>query len=190
MKVLGLDLSTKTGWAVIADGNLIAYGLLHCEKRTPDPSLVPDYEYIRRAQEMAERIHTLICERTPDYIYIEATNAGRNRGPQKLLEMLHCLLLVRLQHNEPFAKLVRYIDTSAWRTMIGLKLTTNDKKNNKLVRRKLKRGKITSKHLSVRWANQKFLLSLKIKDHDIADALAVGFCGWCLENLTINPPPF
>jgi hypothetical protein len=63
----------------------------------------------------------------------------------------------------------------------NIRLSTNDKKNNKLVREGKKRGKVTSKHLSVRWANEKYSLSLKIKDNDIADALAIAACGLLRE---------
>jgi hypothetical protein len=66
--------------------------------------------------------------------------------------------------------------------MVGLRLTKEDKENNKLVRNHLKRGKITPKHLSVRWANREFDLSLKIKDNDIADSLAVCYCGFRIES--------
>jgi hypothetical protein len=71
--------------------------------------------------------------------------------------------------------LLKYMDPSEWRKIVDLKLSKADKDNNKAVKKKEKRGKITRKHLSVRMVNEKFGKSLKIKDNDEADAILLGF---------------
>ena len=48
------------------------------------------------------------------------------------------------------------------------------------------RGKITPKHLAVRWANDIYNKKLKIKDNDIADALAIATCGIIKEKTKIG----
>ena len=197
MKILGLDISTKTGYALLCDGVLTEHGLIRCDETVSDPLLVPDYKYIQRSKDIAEKIHRLVCKHMPDYIYLEATNAGRFRGSQKQLEFLHYSILDKLQQCCRKAESVRYIDTSAWRSLLGIRLNKDQKKHNSVkskakrsgkanlslsaVGKEKVRGRITPKHLAVWWANDTFNLSLKLKDNDIADALAVSFCGWLTE---------
>ena len=176
MVILGLDLSTNSGWSILNNGQPIGYGLLSA----PDVNnyeLVPDYAQVDRALKISEQIRDLI-QRTGfiDFIYIEQTNKGQNRISQKQLEMIHFAVLTELR-NLGMAPKVRYVDTSAWRKALGIQLNKLQREHNKLVRKKLARGKITWKHLAVEWANAKYGINLLLKDDDIADALALATYG-------------
>ncbi len=175
MKILGLDMSTKTGYAVLADGVLTSMGLLK-EEPVTIPGLAEDYSVHRRAVNMAEKVWQLVNKERPDLIVIEQTNAGRFRSSQKQLEFIHCLVLQALLLNG-FESRVRYVDTSAWRSALSIKLTKEQRKHNKLVKAKSARGKVTPKHLAVSHVNQTFGLSLKMKDNDIADAICLAEYG-------------
>ena len=190
MKVLGLDISTKTGWAVIVDGTLSEYGLIRCSERTPDPLLVPDYEYLDDALDLAMKVHCLVSKHNPNYIYIEQTNAGSFRSAQKQLEFLHCILLSQLRIG--WSNAVRYINTSEWRHTLNLNMTKDQKRHNahrrqdrsaaaEVVNGNKITGVITKKHLAVWYVNQHFGLSLKMKDNDIADAICIGYSGFLKE---------
>jgi hypothetical protein len=79
------------------------------------------------------------------------------------------------------AEKVTYVDTSRWRSVLSIKLSKEQRENNKLVKKKLKRGKITWKHLSVSFINERYGLKLKLKDNDQCDALCL-----CLYGETIK----
>ena len=175
MKILGLDISTKTGWALLNDDNLTAFGLLRSDlDYSKEPS--EDYEYLVRAIGMAQKIAEIVLKYEPDLIYIEQTNKGRQRMIQKLLEFHHFAILSSLR-DLGYSSKVCYIDTSAWRKELGVKLSAEDRKRNKEIRRKKTRGKITTKHVAVRWVNSEFGLEFKVKDNDIADAICLAVAG-------------
>lgn len=184
MVILALDISTKTGYAVLSEGKLTATGVLRSKKRNSLANSVPFTAYadVVCAESMGTQVRDLVLEVRPDYIYIEQTNKGQQRGTQKLLEFLHFASLKAIatsyQKNYNY---VKYIDTSRWRSIISLRLTKEQKKHNKLVKEKKARGKITTKHLAVTWANTKFDLKLKLKDNDIADACCMVWAGYQLE---------
>jgi Holliday junction resolvasome RuvABC endonuclease subunit len=189
MKVLGLDVSTKTGFAVISGGTLIEKGLI----QTPAVIMenrVEDFSTLRRAEVMAQDIMRLIVRHQPDLICIEQTNAGRFRGAQKQLEFIHCLILFYLCNEQMgnYGDCLRYVDTSKWRSTLGVKLSKDQRKHNKNVKSKVARGKITPKHLAVAWANEKYGLFLKLKDNDQADAIALATFGHLngLKPLSVN----
>lgn len=185
MIILGLDISTHCGWALIQDYNIneknqvLLSGCLECDSVEKDPNLIEDYYFIKRANFIAKEILHLIQTHSPDYVYIEQTNNGRNRTSQKQLEFIHCIVLLLLEEN--YINRIRYINTSYWRKILNIRLTKDDKQNNKAVKEQKKRGKITPKHLSIRWANETYNINLKIKDNDIADALAIATCGLITE---------
>lgn len=175
MKTLGLDISTKTGYAVIHDGVLISHGLKVAAK-SEFPGLCEDFWFIARARAMGEEIYKLIVANQPDLIIIEQTNLGQNRMDQKLLEFIHFEVLRRILDMERESQ-VRYISTSTWRSVLKIKLDKDQKLNNALVKIGKKRGKVTPKHLAVIWANSTYGLDLLKKDHDIADAIALATFG-------------
>lgn len=185
MKILGLDMSTSCGWAVLEDLVLVAKGLINVkEDFNPDrmKQEVEDYQFIDKAKLVADGIAELVLTQRPDAIYIEQTNSGSFRTSQKMLEFIHFEVLSRLREIEYSTK-VRYVDTSAWRARHAIYMSKEDKKNNKMVSQGKKRGRITKKHLAVRWANETFSLTLKLKDNDIAEALAIASYGHSKEKL-------
>jgi Holliday junction resolvasome RuvABC endonuclease subunit len=182
VRILGLDISTKTGYAVFDDKKLVAQSVFMAGPASkyigPD---LESYKFIYIARSIASVIKNIIEKYNPNFIYIEQTNNGRNRTTQKLLEFIHFATLAGLE-DTVYGSKIRYIDTSAWRKTLGIKLSKEDRINNKAVKKKERRGKITSKHLSVRWVNSTFNLNLKLKDNDIADAICIAYSGNCLES--------
>ena len=178
MRVLGLDLSSKTGYSILNDGKLEEYGLIKVEivnfNVNDFPNLVPEYpiNLINAANEMADKIEGLVLLKKPDSIVIENTVKGRNRNTQRWLEWLHFAVVSKFIKNN---WTINYLDPSQWRSILSMRLSKDDKKNNSEVNKGKRRGKITRKHLSVRWVNDKFGLKLKLKDNDIADSIALNF---------------
>jgi len=169
MKVVSLDLSNSTGYAILVDGSLAGHGVV----KSTSPAEVfrcHDYSYIERAKSVSALCKELILKEKPDMIAIEQTNKSKSRFTQKQLEFIHYAVLEDLRE---FKDSVVYIDTGAWRRGLGIVSTKEDAKHNALVKKKLARGKLTPKHRAVRWANETYNLSLKLKDDDIADAIAI-----------------
>jgi len=177
VKVLALDLSTHTGWAVFESGNLTAKGLLEVPvlnfNVNKKPEKAPDYPFnlLDASNQMAGLVLNLWKAHAPDVVVIENTVMGRNRNTQRLLEFIHksVLEILRFHKVKPL-----YMDPSEWRALIRLRMTKEDLKNNKLVSAGKSRGKITRKHLSVRYVNENFGLAFGLKDNDIADAICLG----------------
>jgi len=175
MNFLALDISTKTGYAVFNEGQLVAYGVVEvgvAEFNVKDfPNKNPAYPYnlLAAARAMAAKVVELCETYQPALVVIENTVLGRNRHTQRLLEFIHMAVLEALR---PFR--VHYLDPGEWRKILEMRLTTLDKKNNRKVSEGKQRGRITRKHLSVRWVNSMFNLNLKLKDNDVADAICLG----------------
>lgn len=170
VKVLGLDISSKTGWSFFCDNQLIDYGLITTPSIT---NPLQDLKYYAIAEHQAESIGSLILDHNPDYIIIEQTNQGRSRDVQKGLEFIHCLVLQMCQWIGAHEK-VHYIDTSHWRSALGIKLSSEQRVHNKLVKQGKARGKITPKHLCVDYINKRFSKNFILKDNDITDGIALG----------------
>lgn len=184
MKLLCLDISSKTGWALFerkdAQFRLVKYGLIQITTPTYSKLSYP-HSFLASSFEYLEAVLKLIRETDCDLIVCEETNKSRNRYSQKLLEFLHfsTLSAALVLHRE-----IKYISTSEWRSTLNLRLTKDDKTNNKMVSKAKKEslskkdlgvvGKITPKHLSVRYCNAEFNLQFKQKDNDIADAICLG----------------
>lgn|GEM_PF-2626038 len=168
-KIVGLDLANTTGYAILAESKLTGYGVLN-STHPAETFRCHDYTYIERAKSLSRLCKELIIKESPDLIVIEQTNKSKSRFTQKQLEFIHYAVLEDLRE---YRDKIIYIDTSAWRTGLSLNATKEDRKHNALVKKKLARGKITPKHRSVRWANETFDLTLKLKDNDIADAIAL-----------------
>jgi Holliday junction resolvasome RuvABC endonuclease subunit len=170
MIIIGLDVSTKTGYAVMEDGKLIDYGLLKVEE--PKIEELEDFVFLKRADMAVESITNLLDKYKPDLIFCEQTNAGKFRSSQKQLEFIHCKLLTEIRSKD-WTKKFYYVDTSKWRSSLSIKLSKEQRLHNKKVKSGSARGKVTPKHLVVSWANKKFNLTLLKKDHDICDAIAL-----------------
>lgn len=179
MKVLGLDISTKTGYSLFEDGQLKSYGLLALGRKVMDCGVYP-FCYVNAADAVVSQIKDKIIETKPDVIVIEQTNKGRNRFHQKILEFIHCKFLTEVRD---YKVKVVYINTSEWRKVLGQHATKEDKKNNAKINKAAKqgiskkelglKGKVTAKHRSVRYVNEKFNLNFKIKDNDITDCISL-----------------
>lgn len=162
----------------------------------PNERSIQDYgpfpwNYLEAAHETAAKLLELVIELNPDVVVIEETNSAKARYTQKTLEFCHALLLQLLQvWAAQGGKSVVYLNTSDWRRTLKVQLSPEDKKQNaklskakrhaiatgeKLDRKALGiRGKVNRKHVAVRVANERFGLSLKQRDNDIADALLLG----------------
>ena len=206
MKVLAFDVSTKTGYAVFNnDGqknSLIKYGLVTLPKKIGQNGNYP-FGFLLYVQELVDKLIELVNLEDPDVLVIEeTTGAGRaSRYSLKALEFLHCTILTRLNNNGCAGRpKVCYVNPSEWRHALGLVMSKEDKKNNKLLKLAKKvseankskldkaklgiKGSITKKHLSVRYVNETYGLDLLIGNNDIADAICLGTaylkgCGIC-----------
>jgi len=205
LRILALDISSKTGFvhALVDKTQEEPITLCHMGRiELPDPILQYGrypFCYARAAKLMASMLmeQTTYKGLSPHVIVIEETNLGRSRYSQKWLEFVHSSFLAALDHvradNGP---VVAYVSSGSWRKAIGLVLTKEDKKNNALLS-KAKRaahqknskvdkgglgiaGKVTAKHLAVRYANKRFGLELKMKDNDVADAIGLA-CGYVAD---------
>lgn len=187
MKVLGIDLSTRAGWAVLEGEpgpdslpRLLCFGSSELTASPHEHGQYP-WGYLAAADAQASNLLLVVYEHLPDLIVIEETNGSKNRYTQKLLEFLHAALLRKLWETKiP----VVYVSTGDWRSVLAVKLTSDDKKlNAALSRAKAKddltaakarlgvRGRVNKKHAAVRWVNETFHLALKVKHNDEADAI-------------------
>lgn len=175
MIILGLDVSKHTGFAIFKFDKILTSGTfdVDCRKKT---NLVNEYNYIEESLILSDFVLKLVQENQIDKIYIEQTNRGINRHSQKELEFLHYGILKKLLDNNHHDK-VSYVDTSTWRSALKIRLNKDQKKHNKEVRTKKKRGKITTKHLVVSWVNETFSKELLLKDNNEADAIAIAYYG-------------
>lgn len=187
MKILSLDISTKTGYAYFEDGKLKEYGLIQLKDKEGNVKKVDDFgsypeNYQLYTLEIANKIKQKMESIVSDdfwedgMIVIEETTKSKAVYTQKMLEFIHCQFI---RHLSGKGYMIKYVKTGEWRKVAKLVLSKKDKEQNKLVRAKKARGIITKKHLSVRKANELFDLHLKLKDNDIADALVLG---WAAHN--------
>ncbi len=192
MIVLGLDISTSSGWAVRRDGKIVEYGTLTTPLTLAEYGGYP-YNYIQAANVMAGSLLSVVQEFAPDVIVIEETNLGKSRYTQKILEWIHLSLLLKLKElialQGSYSPKVIYLSSSVWRQALGLTMSKIDKKNNAKLS-KAKRlaaelgvkvdkktlgvaGKVNKKHIAIRHVNDTYGLKLKVKDDDVADAICL-----------------
>lgn len=189
-RILALDLSSSTGYAVLevagTETYLVDYGTIRIPAKDfnvndfPNKSELYPYNIVDAADEMACNIRQIIENENVEKIVIENTVRGRNRHTQRLLEFIHKSVLDVIQDRRDK---VTYLDPSEWRKILSLRLSAEDKKHNAMVKKKLAKGKITHKHLSVRMSNELFDLELKLKDNDIADAVLLGYAYLVSNNI-------
>jgi|ERR1017187_1172122 hypothetical protein len=198
MKVLALDVSTKTGWAVF-DGEYVIsghpqlddYGLIKNPKKIQEYGEYP-WSYKDAANDLVDGIIKLVREKKPMTICVEETNGSRARYTQKILEFLHCTLLEKLRttYDGTYNPKIVYINSSEWRKTLGLVLSKEDKKANKKLKvakklsaetgKKLNRtelgirGIVNKKHIAIRYVNDTYCKNFLVKDNDICDAICLG----------------
>lgn len=201
MRVFALDLASTTGYAVLAkkeDGEivLVRHGTISREQPLKEYGEYP-WSYQQATEIQATAIVDLLSEDhthpSEDVIVVEETNQTKgSRYAQKYLEFLHSAVLRKILgrwgYNREF---VSYISTGDWKRALGIKLSKEQQKQNRRLKeikdlaigadavRTAKKaagikGKVTSKHLSVAYVNQRFGLDLAQKDDDIADAICLG----------------
>lgn len=204
MKVLALDVSTKTGWAFFQDAQLVSFGLVEKMHSIDGYGEYP-LNFMLCAADMANQVSQLAMQHKPDVIVIEETNkTGRfgSRHSQKLLEFIHLAIIQKIGHAWP----LKYINTSDWRKQLNLSVAETkkkakpflkelkrlkgehakaDKKQKKAVKAELDKlkktlkdkcihGKIDKKSISVAFVNLHFTMALKKGDNDISDAICLG----------------
>lgn len=193
MRLLALDLSTSTGWALFesegSSDRLVEHGRIELgESVLGWGGRTYPWSHLAAIARMGSGILALVEEHKPDLIVIEETTGGgrANRYSMKILEWLHHHVLSLLEAQYP----VHYVDVGEWRRILGIRMTPEDKRQNaRLSRAKSKSrltgekldkkelgvsGKVTIKHVTLRWVNARFGLQLLKKDDDIADAICVG----------------
>jgi hypothetical protein len=130
LKILGLDISTRTGWSLFESGRLVDFGLI--EKSKPHFTDYGEYPYnfVEIAEDVAEQIFRLVLDKKPDKIVVEEVNKpGRfgSRFSQKILDSIHCLTLLKLKLLIPNDS-IAYINTSDWRKKLNLSVIETKKK--------------------------------------------------------------
>ena len=208
-KLLSLDLSTSTGWALF-DGRwkLETFGIF-IEKPKSYKAEIKTYldypmaypnNFIDCATRVASQVDDLIEKHKPDAIVIEETNRGRQRFSQKLLEFIHFTTIGVLTKREikPL-----YLTQKCWRDSVGAYATKEEKSWNAKVGRLKKKaraeGKVnavgalkpvkidgeiamrkSTKHFSLRVVKELYGIELGIKENDQADAILLGTAAWNL----------
>lgn len=198
MRIVALDLASTTGYAVLERDDagkisLLAMGAIHREDR--DLTDGYPFSYVNTTYHQSVAINTVIYGNRPDVVVVEETNQTKgSRYAQKYLEFLHLQVLQR--NREEFVgglmPPIEYVSTGEWKHTLGIKLSKDQKKANRKLKeiktaaggdaaalRQAKKaaglkGKVTGKHLSVAYVNQRFGLSLKQGDNDVADAICLG----------------
>lgn len=197
-RVLALDMSTKTGWALLVSSDsgieLVEYGKI---LKTSEPLGMYPGNYIVWANQIFGEILSLIERLKPDVLIIEETASGsKNVYSQKILEWIHFLVAKFIKESNIESV---YMLTEQWRRETGCQMTKEESKRNKEVRgyKKAKEeetgtkptaaydingkriGLISRKHVNVRRANEVFGAFLKEqlrqKDEDTADSLLLGY---------------
>lgn len=191
-RVLSLDISTKTGWALILSGDseyeLERYGQVPKIEMPDGPYPV---SFVDWAHLCYGKIVELIDELHPDVLIIEETAGGsKNAHSQKILEFIHYLVARYIK--ETGVKNI-YTMTEVWRRETGCKMTKEESLHNKAVKKYKEKngtkiaydesgkriGKLSRKHINIRRANEIFgqYLSepLRKKDEDTADALLIAY---------------
>lgn len=191
-RVLSLDISTKTGWALmVSDESSYVLETWGHIKKTSEPDGRYPGNYVDWAYQCFGEIVKLIDAHQPTVLVIEETASGsKNLYSQKILEYTH-FLVARLIRDTGIKAV--YLMTEEWRRLSGCQMTKEEKKKN-ATRSKQKKetgvklardasgkimGKITRKHVNVRRANEVFKQylpePLKMKDEDTADALLLAY---------------
>ena len=199
MKLLALDISTNSGWALLeqVDDNqptLQSYGVIAKEKTALEYEGGYPKCYRRAAKTLAVLLVALVKIHRPDEVVVEETNRARAVYSQKVLEWIHLYFQQAWDgdldfENRPEAK---YIRTGVWRGALGLKKPLDAKKNDLLLKKAKTlaatgqcslaeakkrvgvRGKWNKKMLAVNYVNALYNLNWKLKQNDIAEAVCLG----------------
>lgn len=187
-KVLALDVSTKTGWALFENGEPVAWGTMFPDKTVKDFGQYP-VNFVLLAKYLSTRLYCEIVLPTKEKasnleVIIEETNSSKQNYSQKLLEYMHFCIVDRMFENDIRPK---YIRTGEWRKHVDAHMSKEEKSlNAKIARIKKKTGKKLAKidgkvvgkkgrkHVALRRVKEVFGIELLRKDEDAADALLLG----------------
>jgi len=200
MVIVGLDLSTKPGYAFLNLNNnkeveLIKYGTIKQKEKITEKSGYP-YSYVEFAEKVASDLFEVIksFDGNIDKIVIEETTASRNNYSQKALEFVHFAVLKKLEEDQRFGRAdIVYIRDGVWKSCTSSRLSVEEKRNNaRIQRHKKKTGKksirkigeekvrkVTKYDAYIRAANDRYGLELKREDEDTAAAILVA-TAYCL----------
>ncbi len=193
-RVLSLDLSSKTGYALLVSSNEImvleAYGQVD-KIPCPENETYPG-SYVTWAYNCFEKVEELIERLKPDVLVIEEVTKSKNALSQKFLDYIHFLVSKFIQETgiKNF-----WFQTGDWRREVGSYMNDAEKKRNKEVKKYKKEHKskiaydivtgkrigiIGKKHVTIRLINEVFKVYLKEplirKEEDTADGIALAYC--------------
>ena len=188
MRVIALDISSKTGYAIFDDGKPVAWGTIFPDKTPKDFGEYP-FNYPEWAAYTIGRLFNEVITKYHNddtCLVVEETNgSSKNNYSQKQLEFLHNHLLQALWADG--IKKVFYVRTGEWRKAVNARLSKEEKSlNSKISRIKKKTGKKLAKidgkvvgrkgrkHVSIRVVGELLGIELQRKDEDTADALLLG----------------
>ena len=177
--VIGLDLSTvSTGISVYSlEYGLLDYGIIAPEKVKGQSAWKYPERGIKFSKSIAVQISQHLDELSHDYeitkIIIEETNP-KGKGSMigtKSLSMCHGIILSEIIDYLP---ITQFITSSEWRKKLNIKLTSEDKSSNFILRKqKIKEGIVDWKTLAVRYINSVLELDFVYEDNDLADAICL-----------------
>lgn len=192
MLLIALDVSTKTGWAVYKNGELIEYGTLFPDKTHNDFGSYP-INYLLLCRYLSKQLmllfESLVQKHSDNFsqevvVVIEETNASKQNYSQKKLEYLHYLVNSELLVRGITAK---YIRDGEWKRLTGARQNADEKRLNAKIRSIKKKtgaklakidgkvvGKKGKKDYAIRAVKEIFGIGLMRKQEDTADAILLG----------------
>lgn len=189
MKVLALDISTKTGFAEYDGGTLVDSGTLWPDQTLQERSLKYPFNYVEFCAYVAGLIVNKYIAVAPDVVVIEETTASNNNYSQKQLEYIHAFFLTTLItiYKTELPPVVYYIRDGVWKDLTNARQNAEEKRWNAKIRYvKNKTGKkrakidgkivrkLDRKDYYIRAANERFGKQLKREDENEAAALLIG----------------
>ena len=150
MKVLAIDLSTHTGYAVFVDGKLSGQGLYEIKNLPEAYGNTYPLNYLECVENYVFGLHELVRFHAPDTIVIEETTQGRETYSEKLLHFIHHQFLRSLASRNDQGDLylaynVVYLRTGEWRKTVELRMSKEDQKGN--LKRNIEKAKTKAKAL-------------------------------------------
>lgn len=210
--VIGLDLSSKPGYAILMDGNRVASGTSRPSRPLSAHGEYP-FNYVAFAESVVSDLHYKLATHLQfakikatevSAVVIEETTASSQNYSQKILEFIHLEFLKTVTALFPNARVV-YVRDGTWKSIVGARLNDQEKKNNakisrlkkkkkeanpektRIIVRKDKDGnpirKVTKYDAYIRCANETFGLELDREAED--EAVALLLCKAFLSNVPI-----
>jgi hypothetical protein len=133
-RILSLDISTKTGWAMVVSYPGAGCKVLRYATTTPIPEPKGDFPEatLLWAAACFLVVKDLIVQNSPDVVVIEQTSKGSKASKsQKILEWIH-YLVAEYMVKEGIKNI--YLQTGEWRKLVGSKMTGGEKDKNKYVK--------------------------------------------------------